>query len=243
MSVMLFIIVLSASFIIVRIGAIAFQLTGLEWSLAKFQALSCFSGTGFTTKEAELITGHPRRRRIASILIILGNAGFITMIASVASAITAQQTLWSKLSETLLPVSIPPYLVRYINLAAIALAVFIIFRLASNEKFVTKLTNFLRIRVSKRKNFKPVSFEELLLLSGGYSVSSIDASLCSDLVGKTLMESSLRKSDITVLAIVRGEETISNPPAGTKIRAGDELISFGKIDTMIEKFSVKQQPL
>ena len=243
MSVMLFIIVLSASFIIVRIGAIAFQLTGLEWSLAKFQALSCFSGTGFTTKEAELITGHPRRRRIASILIILGNAGFITMIASVASAITAQQTLWSKLSETLLPVSIPPYLVRYINLAAIALAVFIIYRLASNEKFVTKLTNFLRIRVSKRKNFKPVSFEELLLLSGGYSVSSIDASLCSDLVGKTLMESSLRKSDITVLAIVRDEETISNPPAGTKIRAGDELISFGKIDTMIEKFSVKQQPL
>ena len=46
MSVMLFIIVVIASFIIVRIGAIAFQLTGLEWSLAKFQSLSCFSGTG-----------------------------------------------------------------------------------------------------------------------------------------------------------------------------------------------------
>jgi len=56
MSVMLFIVVLIASFIIVRIGAVAFQLTGLEWSLAKFQSLSCFSGTGFTTKEAELIT-------------------------------------------------------------------------------------------------------------------------------------------------------------------------------------------
>ena len=59
MNVMLFIIVVIASFIIVRIGAIAFQLTGLEWSLAKFQSLSCFSGTGFTTREAELVTGHP----------------------------------------------------------------------------------------------------------------------------------------------------------------------------------------
>ena len=48
----LFILALISSFIVVRIGAIAFQLTGLEWSLAKFQALSCFSGTGFTTKEA-----------------------------------------------------------------------------------------------------------------------------------------------------------------------------------------------
>jgi len=35
----LFIIVLIVSFIVVRIGAIAFQVTGLEWSLAKFQSL------------------------------------------------------------------------------------------------------------------------------------------------------------------------------------------------------------
>ncbi|MBE3143376.1 MAG: hypothetical protein IMZ61_05555, partial [Planctomycetes bacterium] len=55
MNVLLFLTLIIISFIVVRIGAIAFQLTGLEWSLAKFQALSCFTGTGFTTKEAELI--------------------------------------------------------------------------------------------------------------------------------------------------------------------------------------------
>ncbi len=58
MNLLLFITVLVISFIIVRVGAIAFQLTGLEWSLAKFQVLSCFTATGFTTKEAELITGN-----------------------------------------------------------------------------------------------------------------------------------------------------------------------------------------
>ena len=58
MNLMLFLVVVVASFIAVRIGAIAFQLTGLEWSLAKFQALSCFSGTGFTTKESELSLIH-----------------------------------------------------------------------------------------------------------------------------------------------------------------------------------------
>ena len=39
MNLVLFITVLIISFIVVRIGAIAFQLTGLEWLVAKFQAL------------------------------------------------------------------------------------------------------------------------------------------------------------------------------------------------------------
>lgn len=45
MNLVLFVIVIIISMIVVRIGAIAFQLTGLDWSFAKFQALSCFTGT------------------------------------------------------------------------------------------------------------------------------------------------------------------------------------------------------
>ena len=87
MNLILFVVALIASFIVVRIGAIAFQLTGLEWSLAKFQALSCFSGTGFTTRESELIVGHPKRRKIASMLMVLGNAGLVMLIATFANSI------------------------------------------------------------------------------------------------------------------------------------------------------------
>lgn len=235
MSVVLFIIVLLSSVVIVRIGAIAFQLTGLEWSIAKFQALSCFSGTGFTTRESELVAGHPQRRRIATFLIVLGNAGFITMIASVASAFNAEQALWARLSESFLPISIPPYLIRYVNLFLISLTVFIIYKLSNNEKIVKKFTLFLRKKVANKKIFKPVTFEELLLLSGGYGVSRIEVTSSSILVGKTLIQSGLRKNDITVLAIVREEITMSNPTAGTEILAGDELVSFGLLDN-IKKF-------
>ena len=242
MNVMLFIIVVIASFIIVRIGAIAFQLTGLEWSLAKFQSLSCFSGTGFTTREAELVTGHPQRRRIATVLIVLGNAGFITMIASVASAMNAQYALWAKLSESLLPIEkIPPYLIRYVNLLIIILAIYILYKLSSNEKLIKKLTTFLRIKVIQKKLFKPVSFEELLMLAGGYGVSKIDVSSDNPLVDKTLAQSDLRKSDITVLAIVRNKETIPNPPAGTKILSGDELISFGQLENIRKRCIPKKE--
>jgi len=236
MTVMLFIIVLTASFIIVRVGAVAFQLTGLEWSFAKFQALSCFSGTGFTTKEAELITSHPQRRRIATILIVLGNAGLVTMIATVASALNPQQTLWSKLSESYLPVSIPRHAVPWINLLIIVIAVYVIYKIFTHKKIATKLTNSLRMRIMKRESFKPVSFEELLLLSGGYGVSKIEVSEDCPLVNKTLAESQLRKDDITVLAMVRADGIMPNPLADTKILAGDELVSFGKLENVRNRF-------
>lgn len=46
------------SAVVVRVGAVALEMTGLDKDKASFQALSCFSGTGFTTREAELIAGH-----------------------------------------------------------------------------------------------------------------------------------------------------------------------------------------
>ena len=235
MSVMLFIIVLVASFIIVRIGAIAFQLTGLEWSLAKFQSLSCFSGTGFTTKEAELITGHPQRRRIATVLIVLGNAGLVTMVATVASALSAQQALWAKLSESFLPITVPAFLVPWVNLALIVIAVYVIYRVFTNRGIVKKLTEALRKRIVKREIFKPVSFEELVFVTGGYGVSKIEVCDGSGTLNKTLSESGLRKSDITVLAITRADTTLPNPSAETRILLGDELICFGKLENIRNK--------
>ena len=232
MSVMLFIVVLVASFIIVRIGAIGFQITGLEWSLAKFQALSCFSGTGFTTNEAELITGNPQRRRIASVLMVLGNAGLVTMIATIASALNPQVAIWTKLSESLLPFSIPRYLVPWVNLVIIIVSVYAVYKVFTNQKFVRKLTSTLRTKIISKEIVKPVSFEESLLVAGGYGVSRIDIPGGSPLFDKTLADSELRRNDINVLAIIRAGATIPNPSAKTKILVGDELVCFGKLENI-----------
>jgi len=226
-----------------RIGAIAFQLSGLEWSLAKFQALSCFSGTGFTTREAELVTGNPQRRRIATILIVLGNAGLVTMIATIASALTPQQTLWPRLSESFLPFAVPRFIIPWINLLIIVMVLYIGYRLATNKRFVKKVTDILRTKIIKKKIFKPVSFEELLMLAGGYGVSKIDVSSNNPLVGKTLEQSDLRKNDIMVLAIVRAEETIPTPPADTQILSGDELVSFGKLENIRNRYVPQKEQM
>jgi len=69
------------SFLIVRAASVALMMTGLEKNKARFQALSAFSGTGFTTKESESIVNHPRRRQIIRWLMITGNAGIAMVIA------------------------------------------------------------------------------------------------------------------------------------------------------------------
>ena len=219
MNLLLFIVILSVSFIVVRIGAIAFELTGLEKSLARFQALSCFTGTGFTTKEAELITGNPQRRRIASALMILGKAGLVTLIATFANSLRANALSW-------------------INLLIILAFIYAIYRILTYTKMGRKLTDVLKAHIVRKEIIKPVSFEELVVATAGYGISKVEICKDNPILDKTLLDSNLKKFDILVLAVERGEEIIPNPRADTKILLGDKLICFGKLENIRKKLCV-----
>jgi len=237
MTWVLFIVVLAVSFVAVRIGAIAFQLTGLEWSLAKFQALSCFTGTGFTTKEAELITSNRQRRRIASVLMVLGNAGLVVLVATFARTLSPEQMIL-KLSIQLLPFEVPRLLLPWVNLGVIIVLVYFVYKFFSYPKVSKGITNFLRRRIIRREIFRKVTFEELLLSTGGYGVTKIEIRQGSPVLDKTLLESNIRGLDITILAIIRGEKTMANPSANERIELGDELLCFGKLGSIREQLNL-----
>lgn len=75
--------VLTISILMTRLGSVALRQTGLSPQVARFQALSAFTGTGFTTSEADSIVNHPLRRRIVALLMIIGNLGLVTVLATV----------------------------------------------------------------------------------------------------------------------------------------------------------------
>ena len=72
--------VLALSLIITRLATSALALTGLSHEAARFQARSAFTGTGFTTSEAEKVVDHPVRRRIILLLMTARSAGLVTII-------------------------------------------------------------------------------------------------------------------------------------------------------------------
>ena len=172
MNILLFVITLTVSFIAVSIGAVAFHLTGIEWSVAKFQALSCFSGAGFTTTESELITSHPQRRKIASVLIISGNVGLVTMIATFANSLRPTVSL-PALNLPYLKSFIPPVLLPAINLIIIILSSVILFRIFTNKKFADKLTSFLKKIIKKKNIIKQLTFTNIAIIDANHGIARV----------------------------------------------------------------------
>ncbi|MDP8258208.1 MAG: hypothetical protein P9L90_02115 [Candidatus Aadella gelida] len=231
MNLILFIVMISVSFIAVRIGAIAFQLTGLEWSLAKFQGLSCFTGTGFTTREAELIVGNPQRRKIASLLMIFGNAGLVALIATFANSLRTPAYV-SQLKIPFIHLFFAAELLPWINLIIIVAILYGGYRLFTHTKILQNLTDKLRKRIVKKEFVKGVTFEELMVSTGGYGVSNIEVNKKSPILNKTIHEAALRGHDITVLVIERMGETIPNPKSDAEMLLGDRVVCFGKLDNI-----------
>ena len=70
------------SLLITRFAVLVLVVTGLSWESARFQARSALTGSGFTTSESEAVVDHPVRRRVIMRLMLIGNAGIVTVIAS-----------------------------------------------------------------------------------------------------------------------------------------------------------------
>lgn len=86
-----FLSVLGLSLLIARIATVALTLTGVSREIARFQARSALTGTGFTTTEAETIVGHPVRRRIVMYPMVLRNAGLVTAVSSFILSFTGAE--------------------------------------------------------------------------------------------------------------------------------------------------------
>ncbi len=230
MSVFVFLTVVIIAYFVVKIGAAAFELTGLNPEQANFQSVSAFTGTGFTTREAELVAAHKDRRKIASVLMILGSAGFVTLIATLVTTINATNPV-----VPIVPVLrkfIPDFLVQYVNLGVILLLLFLIYKIFHSSRFSRLLTSKIQEQMIDKKLLQKARFEELLLNAKGYGISQIQLTKENPLTGLTLSGSKLRSHDILVLSIERDQEHIINPGASTKLKLHDTLVCFGKLDNI-----------
>jgi len=206
------------SFLIVRVGAIALMMTGVERPKAVFQALSAFTGTGFTTREAEMVVNNPLRRKIISILMIFGNAGIVAVIISATSSV-----VMSKVYE------LPIHFVIFI------FGVYLIYRLGKSRGFIQKLESFMERKLIRLPAFEEGAVEDLLHLLEGYGLIKKMVNKESQLIDVSLAEWRFRSQDIIILGIERGREWIPVPAKHhTRVKEGDNLVLYGDLKSLRE---------
>lgn len=116
---------------IVKLGSIAFQLTGMEPKMAMFQSLSAFTNTGFTTSAAETVVQHRKRRMIATVLIILGYIGIVGVIVTLIRSFANESGNWL------------PTLMRLVLVMLIIYALYFIFSITPpGKKLGRKLARY-----------------------------------------------------------------------------------------------------
>ena len=218
--VILFVTVLVAM-IVVRIGGIALELTGVEHSVARFQALSAFTGTGFTTREAEQIVDHRERRRIISILILGGNAGMITAIASLAQTFTA--SFGGEPREVA---------IIFAQLAGVGASLYLLYRIILWPRISQRIDAAIRHQLETHSTLTPAELEELLQSAEGWAVARVEVPEGCQFAGKTMAETRPHDHGILIIAIERDGKLIPSPHGNESIQVGDRLIVYGKLAEM-----------
>ncbi len=208
------IIILTLSILITYIATIALNHTGLSKESAKFQARSAFTGVGFTTNESEKIVGHPVRRRIILTLMLIGNAGIISAIASLL--LTFMETAKN---------GIPLYYKLSILIGSIAV-LWLITRSKNLEKGITFLIN----KALKRFTSLNVrDYVDILHLSVEYEVTSLHVEKNDWIANKKIKNCNLRKEGINIVGIKRSDGSYLGIVSGdTNIEPGDNLILYGR---------------
>ncbi len=211
---------LTISLLITRVAAVALMLTGLSQEAASFQARSAFSGVGFTTSESETIVGHPVRRRVIKLLMLLGNVGVATVAATVIVSLTSAPQSTAQ---------------QFLGVSLLLFGLVLLWFFWSSQWLERKMNVVIAWALRKWAKLDVRDYVALLQLANGYAVTEMLVEAGDWLENKTLKQLRLPDEGILILGIRDETGEFRGTPVGDDVlRAQDTLILYGAIDRIEE---------
>ncbi len=210
-------LVVALSALITKVATIALMHTGLSTQSARFQARSAYTGAGFTTSESEKIMNHPVRRKIVFNLMLIGNAGIVTVMSSLILTFVLPNTVASKLYGLLIVV---------VGMGSLWWAL--------KSKWVDRgLSKIINRMLKKYSNLDILDYAEVLHLKDDYRISEKKIGAEDWMANKTLKDLNLRHEGITVLGIDRKNRNYIGSPTGSfDIQPDDVVTLYGKAEVI-----------
>lgn len=217
--VLVFLLALTISLIVIRVGTMALMLTGLSREAARFQAHSAFTGVGFTTVESETIVTHPVRRHLTMGLMMLGNIGMATVIATLTATLLSESTSenWG------------------LSLLVLAAGILVLYALFKSPWIESQLNRPIAWALRQFTQLDVRDYVSLLELSSGFAVTEMLVEPDDWVAGKTLVELGLAREGILILGIRRHNGVyLGAPSSSNRIEANDTLVVYGPIERLEE---------
>jgi flagellar biogenesis protein FliO len=220
-SILALLIIILVSFLVVRVGSNALILTGMSSKAAKFQAISAFFGVGFTTSEAEMVMSHEVRRKVIRHLIISGNIGLTSALATLV-------VTFSQNKEDMV-------MSKFITIGVVVLAVFSL-GLFFNMKLITRPLDALMKKALERAGVvRALDYDLLLKIEEGYCVSEVMIELGHPWADKELKVSRPSDASVVILNIRHADGKFSGAPNKDHIiKVGDEVMVYGDTKSVEE---------
>lgn len=221
---LVFLIIFTIIFLfLVELLCILFKLTGLQDYKARFQVISILTGTGYTTKESELIMQHKKRRELAQWTMILGYIGLATFIPFFMTFIAE-------------------FIIDELKIRAIILLgafLFLLITIIRNKRiimWIDKRIECLLINNKVKNNNKHLW--KLISRSHGFGIYNILVDEECKIIGKTLLESKLSEKEIILLNVDRGDDFFSFPKADFILKEQDNIVIYGKVENIKKIFKL-----
>lgn len=206
-------VIITLSALVTKVAAIALMHTGLSTDVAKFQARSAYTGSGYTSGETENLMNHPVRRKIIYMLMLIGNAGIITTLSSLMLAF-------------ILPKSTESLVFSMIFIVVALTALWLTIKSPLVDRWLSKAIDR---ALKKYTNIDVKDYAAILHLSGEYQISELKVKKDSWLTDKNLEELDLKKEGINVLGIKKTNgEYIGSPSGNDVIEENDVITMYGK---------------
>lgn len=223
-AITLFVIV-SLTMLINRIATVALTHTGLSSETARFQARSALTGSGFTTTESEKVLTHPVRRKIIFILMLTGNAGIVTAMASLILTF-----VMPKGTQSLV-----------IGITILVAGLGFLWWIAKSRIINKNLSKLIDRWLKRYTDLDVKDYASILHLWNEYKISELKVDSNDWIANNALKDVELWSEGILILGIQRKDETyIGTPDGETKILPGDTLTIYGK-DELFESIDNRKK--
>ena len=229
LALLLFSFIILLYWVITELFTFFFRLTGLPAEKARFQVISLLTGTGFTTRESEIILSSRLRRRLARITMLFGYVFNVTIVSAFINVFLSMKVV--QVGHEVLGLLIP--------LGTVAL-IFVFMRVPKIHAWRDHFLRRLADRVFDRKE----TFNAVMLVDNIGSESIVQVTLRhipEEYRGLSLAGTGLR-ADTGILVMLVERRGGKPTPAGadTVFEAGDKLTVFGDYQTICKTFHARE---